>query len=51
MHRGDIVGIRGFPGKTKKGELSVFPTSMVVLVRDAMRLQQGHRGRLLSPWV
>jgi len=31
VHRGDIVGIRGFPGKTKKGELSVFPTSMVVL--------------------
>ena len=30
VKRGDIVGVRGFPGKSKKGELSVFPTSMQV---------------------
>ena len=29
--RGDIVGIRGHPGKSKKGELSVFPCHMEVL--------------------
>ncbi|XP_011043941.1 PREDICTED: lysine--tRNA ligase-like [Populus euphratica] len=29
--RGDIVGVTGFPGKTKRGELSIFPTSFTVL--------------------
>ncbi|XP_014492794.1 lysine--tRNA ligase, cytoplasmic [Vigna radiata var. radiata] len=29
--RGDIVGITGFPGKSKKGELSIFPKTFVVL--------------------
>lgn len=31
VKRGDIVGITGFPGKTKRGELSIFPTSFTVL--------------------
>ncbi len=25
VKRGDIVGVTGFPGKSKKGELSIFP--------------------------
>lgn len=25
IRRGDIIGINGYPGKTKKGELSVIP--------------------------
>ncbi|GLT32311.1 hypothetical protein SLA2020_069860, partial [Shorea laevis] len=25
VKRGDIVGITGFPGKTKRGKLSIFP--------------------------
>jgi len=29
--RGDIVGVSGFPGKSKKGELSLFPRSFQVL--------------------
>ena len=29
--RGDIVGVRGYPGKTKRGELSIFPTRLEVL--------------------
>jgi len=29
--RGDIVGIRGYPGKSKKGELSIFPCHLEVL--------------------
>ncbi|XP_056846611.1 lysine--tRNA ligase, cytoplasmic isoform X3 [Raphanus sativus] len=29
--RGDIVGVTGFPGKTKRGELSIFPRSFTVL--------------------
>ncbi|KAH9317389.1 hypothetical protein KI387_019158 [Taxus chinensis] len=31
VKRGDIVGICGFPGKSKMGELSIFPTSFMVL--------------------
>eukprot|EP00232_Nephroselmis_pyriformis_P004650 CAMPEP_0182906884 /NCGR_PEP_ID=MMETSP0034_2-20130328/34081_1 /TAXON_ID=156128 /ORGANISM="Nephroselmis pyriformis, Strain CCMP717" /LENGTH=578 /DNA_ID=CAMNT_0025042687 /DNA_START=15 /DNA_END=1747 /DNA_ORIENTATION=+ len=29
--RGDIIGVRGFPGKSKRGELSIFPTHLEVL--------------------
>ena len=29
--RGDLVGVVGHPGKSKKGELSVFPVTFVVL--------------------
>lgn len=25
IRRGDIIGINGYPGKTKKGELSIIP--------------------------
>ncbi|KNA24062.1 hypothetical protein SOVF_019180 [Spinacia oleracea] len=31
VKRGDIVGVTGFPGKSKRGELSIFPKSFVVL--------------------
>ncbi|CAO2821655.1 unnamed protein product [Amaranthus hypochondriacus] len=31
VKRGDIIGVTGFPGKTKRGELSIFPKSFVVL--------------------
>ncbi|UKJ88910.2 lysine-tRNA ligase [Theileria orientalis] len=31
IKRGDIIGITGFPGKSKRGELSVFPTSAKIL--------------------
>ncbi|KAJ8445267.1 hypothetical protein Cgig2_024473 [Carnegiea gigantea] len=31
VKRGDIVGVTGFPGKTKRGELSILPKSFVVL--------------------
>ncbi|KAL2978784.1 hypothetical protein AAZX31_13G136600 [Glycine max] len=31
VKRGDIVGITGFPGKSKKGELSIFPKTFVLL--------------------
>ncbi|SCP05273.1 lysine--tRNA ligase, putative [Plasmodium ovale] len=31
IKRGDIVGIIGFPGKSKKGELSIFPKEIVLL--------------------
>ena len=31
IKRGDIVGVRGYPGKSKRGELSIFPVHMEVL--------------------
>lgn len=31
VKRGDIIGVTGHPGKSKRGELSVFPTSLKVL--------------------
>ncbi|KAL9237509.1 hypothetical protein vseg_012047 [Gypsophila vaccaria] len=31
VKRGDIAGLTGFPGKSKKGELSIFPKSFIVL--------------------
>ncbi|RXM95921.1 Lysine--tRNA ligase [Acipenser ruthenus] len=31
LHRGDIVGVEGNPTKTKKGELSIVPTKMMLL--------------------
>jgi lysyl-tRNA synthetase class 2 len=31
VKRGDIVGVEGFPGKSRNGELSIFPTRLAVL--------------------
>ncbi|XP_050291744.1 lysine--tRNA ligase-like isoform X2 [Quercus robur] len=31
VKHGDTVGVKGFPGKTKRGELSIFPRSFIVL--------------------
>ncbi|CAM9901256.1 unnamed protein product, partial [Hapterophycus canaliculatus] len=31
LRRGDVIGVTGYPGKSKKGELSVFPTTMLLL--------------------
>ena len=29
--RGDVIGVKGKPGKTKRGELSIFPTELHIL--------------------
>ncbi|XP_023035257.1 lysine--tRNA ligase isoform X1 [Drosophila willistoni] len=31
LRRGDIIGVQGHPGKTKKGELSIMPTEIKLL--------------------
>lgn len=38
IRRGDIVGCKGFPGKTKKGELSLMPTEMTLLTPSLRQL-------------
>lgn len=44
LRRGDIVGITGVPGKSKKGELSIFPHSMVLLAPCLRMLPSKHKG-------
>lgn len=44
VKRGDIVGVVGFPGKSKKGELSIFPESMTLLTPCLHMLPKGHTG-------
>ena len=40
--RGDIIGVRGFPGRSKKGELSIFPAELKVLT-PCLRMLPGER--------
>ena len=44
IHRGDIVGVVGMPGRTKKGELSVFATSLQRLSPCLHMLPRQHYG-------
>lgn len=44
IRRGDIVGVVGFPGKSKKGELSIFPTSFIRLSPCLRMLPREHYG-------
>jgi lysyl-tRNA synthetase class 2 len=44
VKRGDIVGVYGFPGKSKKGELSIFPKSITLLSPCLHMLPKGHTG-------
>ncbi len=44
LRRGDIVGVRGFPGKSKKGELSIFPRDITLLTPCLRMLPKAHYG-------
>lgn len=44
VRRGDIVGVVGNPGKTKKGELSIMPTSIQLLSPCLHMLPHLHYG-------
>lgn len=44
IRRGDIIGINGYPGKTKKGELSVIPTTITLLSPCLHMLPHLHYG-------
>ena len=44
LRAGDIVGIVGYPGKSKKGELSIFPKSMTLLTPCVRMLPRLHFG-------
>lgn len=44
LRRGDIVGVVGYPGKTNKGELSVFAQDIVLLSPCLHMLPKAHFG-------
>ncbi|EPQ29433.1 uncharacterized protein PFL1_03188 [Pseudozyma flocculosa PF-1] len=44
LRRGDVVGVVGVPGKTKKGELSIFPTSVKLLSPNLKMLPKAAQG-------
>eukprot|EP01098_Paradermamoeba_levis_P012634 TRINITY_DN5564_c0_g1_i1.p1 TRINITY_DN5564_c0_g1~~TRINITY_DN5564_c0_g1_i1.p1 ORF type:complete len:429 (+),score=104.14 TRINITY_DN5564_c0_g1_i1:526-1812(+) len=44
IRRGDIVGVKGFPAKTKVGELSIVPTEITLLAVCHYRLPTGQDG-------
>ena len=44
IRRGDIVGFRGYPGRSKRGELSLFPTFTIQLAPCLRALPDKHNG-------
>ncbi|XP_060552073.1 lysine--tRNA ligase-like isoform X2 [Ruditapes philippinarum] len=44
VKRGDIIGVEGMPGKTKKGELSIIPKKIVLLSPCLHQLPSLHFG-------
>jgi lysyl-tRNA synthetase class 2 len=44
LRRGDVVGVIGFPGKTKRGELSIFARDVVLLSPCLRMLPKAHYG-------
>ncbi|KAG8907964.1 lysyl-tRNA synthetase [Tulasnella sp. 403] len=44
FRRGDIVGVTGCPSRTMKGELSISPSSMVLLAPNLHQLPKEHFG-------
>ncbi|KAJ7584847.1 lysyl-tRNA synthetase [Mycena floridula] len=44
FRRGDIVGVTGTPSRTKKGELSISPSTMTLLAPNLHQLPSSHFG-------
>jgi len=44
INRGDIIGVKGFIGKSKKGELSIFPHEVKLLTACLHMLPKDHQG-------
>ena len=44
VHRGDIIGIKGLVGKSKRGELSIFPSEIVILSPCLYEMPKEHYG-------
>mmetsp|Transcript_6188 Transcript_6188/g.24782 ORF Transcript_6188/g.24782 Transcript_6188/m.24782 type:complete len:384 (-) Transcript_6188:1107-2258(-) len=48
VRRGDIVGIKGSPGKSKRGELSIFPSELTVLTPCLRMIPSAKGGELAA---
>jgi lysyl-tRNA synthetase class 2 len=48
IRRGDIIGVVGHPGKSKRGELSIFP-SQVTILAPCLRMLPAKRAGLTDP--
>ena len=48
IRRGDIIGIRGKPGKSKKGQLSIFPQEIILLSPCLHMLPTEYQGESLN---
>jgi lysyl-tRNA synthetase class 2 len=44
LKRGDVIGVRGYPGKSRKGELSLFPVELTLLSPCLHMLPQAKGG-------
>ncbi|KAI0256235.1 lysyl-tRNA synthetase [Lactifluus subvellereus] len=44
FRRGDVVGVTGTPSRTKKGELSISPSQMILLAPNLHQLPSDHFG-------
>ncbi|EIM21823.1 lysyl-tRNA synthetase [Wallemia mellicola] len=44
LARGDIVGVKGYPARTKKGELSIVPKQIQLLTPNLHQLPKEHYG-------
>jgi lysyl-tRNA synthetase class 2 len=44
LQRGDIVGVKGYPGKSKRGELSIFPQDVILLTPCLRTLPKSNYG-------
>lgn len=51
VKRGDIIGVRGAPGRTKAGELSICPTKVKLLSPCLHMLPKSHTGGLKDPEI
>ncbi|XP_073019733.1 uncharacterized protein [Primulina eburnea] len=57
IKRGDNVGIIGFPGKSKRGELSIFPKTFIVLSQCLHMMQRpkiasgSNNSKVADSWV
>lgn len=51
IKRGDIVGVKGYPGKSKTGELSIFPVELQMLspCLHMLPFAKGEEGGLSNP--
>lgn len=50
LRRGDLIGVTGYVGKSRKGELSVFPTSMQLLA-PCLHMLPNLKGGLMNQEV